>query len=107
MFKKNKRARIKKFLDAAKGQECTFRGPTCNGNPETVVACHLHGAGMGQKNHDFEIFFGCSGCHKHYDAYGVYTQGFLDQEGHRVFLETQANEARKRTMLILHEMGLL
>lgn len=103
MIPKHKRVRIQKYLDAAKGQECTFLGPTCNHNSETVVACHLYGSGMGQKNHDFEIFFGCSDCHKYYDTYGAYANPKPDREHCNAY----ANRARIKTMIILHEMGLL
>jgi hypothetical protein len=56
------------LLATAKGQDCMLRIPdVCNGNPETVVACHsnlsLHGKGMGIKAHDFCIAYGCSECH--------------------------------------------
>ena len=52
----------------AKGRECQIRIPgICNGNPETVVLCHIHkpsiGGGMGLKANDVLATFGCSSCH--------------------------------------------
>ena len=64
--------RSSKILRYAKGQSCALRLPgICNGNPETVVFCHLNsgaaGKGMGIKAHDSLGFFGCSACHAAYD----------------------------------------
>ncbi len=39
----------------------------CNGNPETVVLCHLNGAGMGMKSSDIHASYGCSECHDEAD----------------------------------------
>ena len=57
----------KKLRDSARGRDCTLRVPAvCNGNPETVVLCHvstkLFGS-MGGKSNDQFSFFGCSACH--------------------------------------------
>lgn len=58
---------------AARGRDCTIRIPAaCNGNPETVVACHfrLSGlSGMGIRPADIFIAFGCSGCHCYVDTH--------------------------------------
>ena len=64
--------RSSKILRHANGKNCTLRLPgTCNGNPETVVFCHINsaaaGKGMGIKAHDSLGFFGCSDCHRAYD----------------------------------------
>lgn len=32
---------MSKLTEAARGQDCTIRGPICNRNPETVVAAHF------------------------------------------------------------------
>lgn len=57
--------KYKKLRDSARGEECTLRiHPYCNGNPETVVLCHLpSGSGMGQKSPDWFAVYGCSSCH--------------------------------------------
>ena len=54
-----------KLRDSARGEECTLQiFPYCNGNPETVVLCHLpSGSGMGQKSPDWFAVYGCSNCH--------------------------------------------
>lgn len=51
----------------AKMQECTMRGPHCNGDPETVVLCHSRMAGFNGtacKPLDFLGYHGCSECHR-------------------------------------------
>lgn len=58
-----------KFRKSAKGRECQIRIPgVCNGNPETVVLCHLNGGGMGMKRPDIHGAFGCSDCHDAIDG---------------------------------------
>ena len=54
-----------KYRNSARDEECTLRlYPHCNGNPETVVLCHLpSNAGMGRKSPDWWAVYGCSGCH--------------------------------------------
>lgn len=51
----------------AKGMSCQIRVPhECNGNPETVVGCHVRMMGIsgaGMKAPDLFIAFGCSDCH--------------------------------------------
>ena len=63
---------MSKLTELARGQNCTIRGPICNGNPETTVACHFRsqrlGAGMGIKPPDLFIAFGCSACHDWVDG---------------------------------------
>lgn len=55
---------MSKLRKSAKGRECQIRIPgVCNHNNETVVLCHLGGAGMGTKNDDMFGAFGCSACH--------------------------------------------
>ena len=49
---------------SALGQDCMIQLPgICNRNPETVVLCHLGGAGMALKSPDYHAAFGCSSCH--------------------------------------------
>ena len=48
----------------ARGRQCTIGIPgVCNGDPGTVVLCHLSGGGMGIKHHDIHGAWGCSACH--------------------------------------------
>jgi hypothetical protein len=83
--------RNKKIRQHARGQQCTLRWVNCNGNPETVVFCHLDehfaGKGLGLKAHDFAGFFGCSSCHYDYgnDPIGVASHDVL-----RAVIETLA-----------------
>ena len=57
--------KYQKLRDSARGEDCTLQiHPYCNGNPETVVLCHLpSGSGMGQKSPDWMAVYGCSSCH--------------------------------------------
>lgn len=98
--------RNKKLRDSAQGQDCQLRIPgVCNGNPETVVWCHLngqeYGKGMGHKSHDIFGFYGCSACHDVYDG------------RHRVSLMTAvavdqaAEQAFRRSLRIAADMGAL
>ena len=60
---------MSKLRKSARGRECQIRIPgVCNGNPETVVLCHLPGGGMGRKHADFLAAFGCSACHDAVDG---------------------------------------
>lgn len=51
----------------ARNQPCLIRVPTvCNGNPDTVVLCHIRMielSGTGIKAEDVFATFGCSACH--------------------------------------------
>ena len=48
----------------ARGRACEIRIPgVCNSNPDTVVLCHLPGAGVGRKQPDLLAALGCSACH--------------------------------------------
>lgn len=85
-----------KITALARGQACTVRGPTCNGNPETTVATHFRsqrlGAGMGIKPPDLFIAFACSDCHDVIDG-RRHVQGFDKAACHHMHmlgvLETQ------------------
>ena len=57
--------KFQKLRDSARGEDCTLQiHPYCNGNPDTVVLCHLpSGSGMGQKSPDWFAVYGCSSCH--------------------------------------------
>lgn len=78
MFEKRKPYRNKKILESARGERCTFLSPSCNGNTETVVFCHVNdplaGKGMKQKADDYAGFYGCSACHAFYDNYELPTE---------------------------------
>ncbi|GGA45845.1 nuclease domain-containing protein [Pelagibacterium lentulum] len=89
------------ILKHARGQNCTLRLPgTCNGNPETVVFCHLNGGaagkGMGVKAHDSLGFFGCSDCHRAYD-----------QQRGRADLALEVLDAVCETHVLLVRAGLI
>ena len=57
-------ARKHELRKQAQGRDCEIRIPgVCNGNPETVVLCHVGGAGMGRKADDRHAAIGCSSCH--------------------------------------------
>lgn len=61
-----------KLTTLARGQGCTVRGPTCNGNRETTVSAHFRshrlGAGIGIKPPDLFCAFSCSSCHDWIDG---------------------------------------
>jgi|SRR6478736_3712798 len=95
--------RSNKIRKSARGEQCTLQiVGVCNGDPETVVFCHLpdESHGMGLKANDVCGCYGCSACH---DA--------LDR---RVRCdELEANRywylftAIKRTLVRLIELGVL
>ena len=65
--------RSRKYLNAARGQECQVRIPgICNGDSNTVIAAHSnkarHGKGMGLKSKDSYVAFCCSSCHDAIDG---------------------------------------
>jgi hypothetical protein len=58
--------RSKKITSAARGEDCTLQIlGVCNGNPETVVACHVpdESHGISLKADDICTVHGCSACH--------------------------------------------
>ena len=94
--------RNKKLRDSAQGQDCQLRIPgVCNGNPETVVWCHLngqeYGKGMGHKSHDIFGFYGCSSCHDVYDG----------RRQDAMALTEDAHAAMLRSLRIAADMGVL
>ena len=53
----------------ARGRECQIRIPqVCNGNPDTVVLCHIAGGGIARKQSDLFGAYGCSACHDAVDG---------------------------------------
>lgn len=71
-----KRQKQDKYTKSAQGQDCQIRSPACNHNPETVVFCHLNGAGIGEKMQNIHGAYGCSKCHDFVD--GIEKVGCLD-----------------------------
>jgi len=63
-----KRKKQDKYTKSAKGQDCQIRSPACNYNSETVVFCHLNGAGIGEKMQNIHGAYGCSNCHDFVDG---------------------------------------
>lgn len=55
------------LTDSARDKPCMAMTEVCNGNPSTVVWCHLNdlalGHGVGIKVPDVFGFYGCSACH--------------------------------------------
>ena len=55
-----------KIRKSARDEDCCLQiHPYCNGNPETVVLCHLNSDGKGWaiKSPDWFGVYGCSDCH--------------------------------------------
>ena len=80
------------FRKLARGRDCQIRIPgVCNGNPETVVLCHLPGAGMGRKSNDLFAAYGCSACHDLVDgrAHSDYPRELLKLWFHEAVIRTQ------------------
>lgn len=60
---------LSKIRSSAKGKNCQVRIPgVCNYNPETTVAAHMNGGGMGRKVHDIFSARCCSSCHDAVDG---------------------------------------
>lgn len=92
---------MSKITKSAKGEECQIRIPGyCNGNPETVVFCHLGGAGMGRKSNDIHGAYGCSSCH---DVIDSRVPCHLNHNTIKLYFL----EAVTRTQLILIDKGLI
>ena len=102
--KKPRKPKIKKLSplrEFAKGQECTLRIPAiCNGNPDTVVLCHVkpkgHGV-MGGKPDDWQAVHGCSECHAAIDGQRNWT-GNLAEAILPALIETQQRCVDARLM---------
>ena len=57
---------MSKLRKSARGKPCCLQlHPFCNGNPETVVLCHLPSLskGIALKPPDWMAVYGCSSCH--------------------------------------------
>ena len=90
---------MSKIRQSARQEACQMRLPTCSGDKDTVVFCHINSGGIAQKAPDLFGFFGCYKCHQSYDL-GI---GGYDRD----WLNHQALQAMKRTQEILLEKGLI
>lgn len=84
----------KAMTQAARGQSCTLRIPgVCNGDPETVVACHVRApgfAGMAMKPDDLFIIDGCHACHSVLDSRDKWAEAQIGWDDVlRALMETQ------------------
>lgn len=95
--------KFQKLRDSARGEDCTLQiHPYCNGNPETVVLCHLpSGSGMGQKSPDWFAVYGCSSCHDIIDKRKTLTDDSDE------FIEKYKSAALFRTWERMIEKGLI
>mgnify|MGYP000860141652 CR=1 FL=1 len=100
--------RSNKYLRGSKGQPCTFMGPTCNADPETVVFAHLNGAafgkGKGQKAHDTAGLDACFACHGYIDI-GHGTKPLMSEADFhwhllRGVVLTMVNRARRQIIIV-------
>jgi hypothetical protein len=82
-----KRQKQDKYTKSAQGQECQIRSPFCNHNPETVVFCHLNGAGIGEKMQNIHGAYGCSKCHDFVDNRICSVSAFNHHQRHYYHLE--------------------
>ena len=97
-----KRKKNKKITDSARGEDCQVRlEGICNFNPETTVASHLNGGGMGTKHNDIFIAYTCSACHGCLDGHTFILGMTPDQ------LKLAHHEGVVRTQYILLEKGLI
>ena len=62
---KTNRHKSKKIMQSARGQDCTLRLANPCSSTETTVGCHIgfNGSGIGTKDSDLFIAYGCSNCH--------------------------------------------
>lgn len=85
--------------EEARGRDCQIRVPNvCNGDPDTVVLCHLPGAGMGNKHNDLHGAWGCSSCHAVVD-------GAQNSDYPKELLKLWLIEGMVRTQQILIDEG--
>ena len=94
---------MSKITKSARGQECQIRIPgVCNGDPETVVFCHLGGGGIGRKQPDLFGAYGCSACHDEVDGRTNRNPNYGRWETDLYF-----HEAIFRTQQLLLDQGLI
>ena len=88
---------------SARGQECQIRIPgVCSGRPDTVVLCHLNGAGLSIKDDDDEGAYGCFECHCAVDDKPLTPHGFT-----RIQILLMHYEGVHRTRAIMKRSGLI
>ena len=95
---------MSKLRKSARGEECTLQiYPYCNGNPETVVLCHLPSdSGMGQKSPDWWAVYGCSSCH---DVIDGRSKVFIDDDISAI--KSCIRRGHYRTLQRMIEKGLI
>ena len=91
---------MSKIRKAARGRACQIRIPGHYCDPDTVVLCHLDGAGMGRKSHDIHGAFGCAICHDIVD-------GRVKTDIPRDTINRWFLEAVIRTQILLLKDGLI
>ncbi len=100
--------RSEKYTRGAKGSPCRFRGPTCNGDPQTTQFAHCNGAAFGKgamhKAHDIAGLDACSDCHFYVDV-GHGTKPLIsDDEFWRLMLrgvvETMVDRVRRNIVIV-------
>jgi hypothetical protein len=93
---------VSRLRKEARGRECQIRAPgVCNGDPDTVVLCHVRMigiSGMGHKANDLLGAHGCGSCHSLVDGQGGYM--FTKEERRLLLLEGVI-----RTIAILIDEG--
>ena len=100
---KLQRIKSDKVRKYARGQRCTMRLPgVCRDRVDTVVLCHLNGAGWALKCDDIgEAFFACAECHAVFDH--KVPADYYDDET----LMGYARRAVQRTLRILWRDGVI
>lgn len=100
--------RSQKYLNGAKGQPCTFCGPTCCADEATTVPAHMNGAafgkGMATKAHDIAVLDACFTCHSYIDV-GHGTKPLMSDADFywhllRGVVQTMVNRARRKVIII-------
>lgn len=72
---------MSKITESARGEQCTVYAPgVINHNPETTVAAHLNGGGMGKKNIDLFVCYACFECHQWIDFGYAKTHSKADRD---------------------------
>ena len=91
-----------KFTKSAQGKPCQLMLEGCMPENNTVVFCHLNGAGMGMKALDIHGMYACVNCHDLIDG-----RKQADPPYEKEWLELQQLRAVIRTQRIMHRNGLL
>ena len=95
---------MSKITQSARGERCQIRFPgVCNHDPETTVFAHYRLAGYcgtGIKPPDFMGAYACSRCHDLAD-------GRLKVDCAEGEIQTAFAEGVMRTLVLLHEKGLI